>query len=306
MTLPDFVSPMLAKLEQEPFDSDEHLFEIKWDGIRALAFVQDGDYRLLSRNRNDLKPRYPELAFLGDLDEGLVLDGEIIALKDGRPDFQSVLKREQARNPLKIEALMQSQPVCYVVFDILYRDFEPVLDLPLLERREELLAVVDSAQQPLFVLSEGLVGAGLDFFEGIQERRLEGMVAKRLNSTYQPGRRTGAWIKIKQAHEMACVVLGWLGEANDLRSLVVGTEEDGELICVGRVGSGLTDAMRARLLGLCRERAADAPLIEVGGIGGMGGEPHWIEPGLFCRVKYLERTENGLRAPVFVDLLQVE
>ena len=294
---------MLARLEREPFDSDEHLFEIKWDGIRALSFVQDGDYRLLSRNRFDLKPRYPELGFLANLEEGLVLDGEIIALTDGRPDFRAVLRREQAQSPMKIEALMRSLPVSYVVFDVLYRGHESVMDLPLVERREELLAVVEPAGEPRLVLSEGMTGAGLAFFEGVRQRALEGMVAKRLNSTYQPGRRTGAWTKIKEAHELACVILGWLGEPDDLKSLVVGTEEDGVLVCVGRVGSGLTDAMRTLLLALCRERATDEPLIEV---PETGLDAHWIEPGLFCRVRYLERTENGLRAPVFVDLLPVE
>lgn len=300
---------MLAKLEQEPFDSDEHLFEIKWDGIRALSFVEEDGYRLLSRNRFDLKPRYPELGFLADLEEGLVLDGEIIALKEGRPDFHAVLKREQARNPMKIEALMRSLPVSYVVFDILYRDYEPVLDLPLIERREELLAVVETAAQPRLVLSEGLIGSGRTFFEGIQQRQLEGMVAKRLDSTYQPGRRTGAWTKVKQAHELACVVLGWTGDdtgPGDLRSLIIATEEQGQLVCVGRVGSGLTDAMRTKLLDLCRARATADPLIEIGTALDDGKAGHWIEPGVFCKVKYLERTENGLRAPVFLELIQVE
>ena len=109
-SLPDFVPPMLAKLGV-PFDSGEHLFEIKWDGIRALTFVEGGQHRMLTRSRNELTARYPELESLARLPEGTVLDGELVALRDGRPDFRAVMSREHARNPRRIQALARDAPV---------------------------------------------------------------------------------------------------------------------------------------------------------------------------------------------------
>ena len=121
MALPDFIPPMLSKIGS-PFDSDEHLFEIKWDGIRALASIEMGTYRLQSRRASDLLPRYPELSFLADLEPGLVLDGELVVLKNSLPDFSAVLRREQARSSMRIRSLARSTPVTYVIFDLLYSD----------------------------------------------------------------------------------------------------------------------------------------------------------------------------------------
>jgi ATP-dependent DNA ligase len=125
---------MLAKLGREPFDSDQHLFEVKWDGFRAVAFADGGAWRLRSRNRTDFVPRYPELAFLGALEPGLVLDGEIVVFREARPDFAAMLTREQARAASKIEYLARTLPCTYVAFDVLYRDFEPLFELPLRPR----------------------------------------------------------------------------------------------------------------------------------------------------------------------------
>jgi len=301
MSLPDFVPPMLARLGRKAFDSDQHLFEVKWDGIRALTFTEGGSYRALTRNRHDLVPRYPELAVLGKLPAGLVLDGELVVLDEGKPHFQRVLQREQARNPLKIEALARSLPATYVVFDLLYKGGEPLLDLPLHERREALAAVVEAAADPHLVLSEGIVGAGLALFEQVSALGLEGMVAKELSSRYLPGKRTDAWTKIKTFREAVCAILGYLAEGEEVRSLIVALEEGGELVCVGRVGSGLSASLGRRLHERFLPLHREEPLIPCGEHIGQ-----WVEPGLFCRVRFLERTENGLRAPVFLELLEGE
>ena len=125
------------------------------------------------------------------------------------------------------------------------------------------------------------------------------MVAKDLDSRYAPGRRSEAWTKIKRERSAFCMILGFLPEGSeDLKSLIIGTEEDGRLVCVGRVGSGLTAPMRRHLRELCEARRRPNALVDC------GMEGSWVEPGLFCTVKYLERTENGLRAPVFVELVE--
>src|SRR6266852_2305194 len=132
-----FVPPMLAK-RGAPFDSPDHLFEVKWDGTRVLAFVESHCYRLVNRHRADVTDRYPELGFLNDLPAGIVLDGEVVVLRQGKPDFRSLTSRNQARAPLKIQSLTRTLPATYVVFDLLYHRFESLLASPLGARRQRL------------------------------------------------------------------------------------------------------------------------------------------------------------------------
>ena len=299
MSLPEFVAPMLATLQEEAFDSDQHLFEIKWDGIRALSFVEGGTLRLLSRNRHDLAPAYPELEELARLPDGTLVDGELVVLENGQPSFSGSLERIQARGKLRVQALARSRPAQYVVFDLLYSGGKPLLDRRLVERREALREIVAGARQPRLVFSDGVVGSGLRFFEEIRARGLEGLVAKELASRYLPGKRTRSWIKVKTTRTMPCLILGFVeDERGDLSSLIVGAEENGRVVSVGRVGSGLTDELRARLGELCRARLRATPFVET------KEEGSWVEPGLYCTVSFLERTRNGLRAPVFVELLE--
>jgi ATP-dependent DNA ligase len=178
-----------------PFDSSEHLFEIKWDGTRVLAFVESDGYRLVNRHRADVTERYPELGMLAQLSAGTILDGEVVVLRQGKPDFGLLLSRNQARAPLKIQSLARSLPITYVVFDLLYDRFESLLALPLSTRRERLEKLVRACANSRLVFSEGIVGRGRAFFEAVCREDLEGVVAKRLDGRYRPGRR--AWIKIK-------------------------------------------------------------------------------------------------------------
>src|SRR5260370_21076606 len=135
--LPRFVPPMLAK-PGVPFDSSEHLFEIKWDGTRVLAFVDSHGYRLVNRDRADVTDRYPELKFLIDLPAGIVLDGEVVVLRQGKPDFGLLLSRNQTRASFRIQFLARILPVTYVVFDLLYERYESLLAQPLSTRRKRL------------------------------------------------------------------------------------------------------------------------------------------------------------------------
>src|SRR5258707_7717860 len=194
--LPRYVAPMLAR-PGAPFDSEDFLFEVKWDGTRALAFIEEGGVRLLSRHGLDRSVRYPELAGLAHGPDGTVLDGEIVVLHDGQPDFRRLQAREQTHTPLRIRLASQTCPVTYVVFDLLYEAYRPLLAYPLTERRWRLEKLVPTLGMPNVVLSAGIVGAGLALFEEICRRGLEGIVAKRLSSRYQPGRRGEAWRRIK-------------------------------------------------------------------------------------------------------------
>lgn len=297
--LPAAIEPMQAKLHPEPFASDEHLFEIKWDGIRALAFTAGTSTRLVSRRQQPLLERYPEFGGLVMLPPGLVLDGEIVMLREGKPDFSLLMAREHARNPLRIRNLARTQPCAYVLFDLLYQDHEPLLEHPLVERRARLEEVFAHHRGDRWVLSDGITGDGITFYEEACRQQLEGVVAKRLLSRYLPGRRTDAWRKVKRRQRITCVVLGAQCEAGEVRSLIIAAPDaTGALRCVGKVGSGLDARLRAQLEPRLAAHARPGPLIACKHRG------DWVEPLIYCVVEYLERTPHGeLRAPVFKELL---
>jgi bifunctional non-homologous end joining protein LigD len=297
--LPAFIAPMLAKPGQA-FDSDEHLFEIKWDGTRTLCFVEDGCYRLVNRRGVDLTERYPEFSFLRDFPPGTVLDGEMVLFKDGKPDFALLMSREQARAPLKIRTLARSMPAVYVVFDILTDRGRSVMDRPLRLRRRLLEKRLAQRQGPRLMLSQCVVGPGRAFFDETVKRGLEGIVAKGLASKYDPGRRTGAWIKVKRRLELYCMVIGFLPSGkDDFKSLIVAAEEDGGLRPCGKVGTGFDTALRRRINRWLWTHLRKKPVIPCTEKG------KWVEPGLVCRVSCMERSARGeLRAPVFEGLVK--
>ncbi len=287
---------MLA-VHGRPFDSPEHFFEFKWDGIRAEAMVEGGGLRLMSRSGRDVTAWYPALAALAALPEGLALDGEVVAFRDGKPDFELVLDRGRGD---------AAAPVRFVAFDILYRGFAPVLGQPFSERRQILEEVTGAVDCPPLLLSEGVVGGGRALYERASEQGLEGVVAKRLASPYAPGRRNGSWIKIKRRRRVQAVVIGFIEKGDDdFQSLLVagtagaGGASGGPLRYLGRVGGGFTEAMRARLNRLLRERPRKAPLVAC------PERARWVEPGLYCTVSFTELTQAGiLRAPVFEGLIE--
>ena len=302
-SLPIFVEPMLAK-QGEPFDSDRHLFEIKWDGTRGLAYVEGKSLRMMNRRKADITDRYPDLDVLSCLPSGTLLDGEVVVISGDKPDFHKLQSREQARTELKIRTLAKQTPATYVAFDILYHRFRKVIDLPCVERRELLREVltklVAKQGEPRVCFSEGIVGAGRSYFEAACARGLEGVVAKRLDSRYLPGKRSDAWVKIKRHETLACVIIGFVEEDNDLSSLILASDVEGQLVCVGRVGTGYDGAMRARLYDMLRSRLRAKPIIANKEKG------LWVEPELCCRVSCMERTRDGhLRAPVFEGLIDV-
>jgi ATP-dependent DNA ligase len=296
--LPEFIPPMLA-MPGEPFDSDEHLFEIKWDGTRVLLYVDaPGKYRLLNRRKLDTTERYPDLSFLGDLPPGTVLDGEIVVMKDGKPDFPSLLKRDEARTARKIEFAARSLPATYVVFDQIYSEYVSIMEFSCEARRARAAETLKSCGKPHCVLSQGITGRGKDYFDQAVAMQLEGVVAKRLVSRYLPGKRTDCWIKIKRHQTFHCAVIGFIADgASDFESLIIAAEVDGELTFVGRVGSGIDRELRARLNGYLWSHPWPAPIIPCKLKG------NWVEPGLYCTVECMERTATGqLRAPVLLKV----
>jgi ATP-dependent DNA ligase len=190
--------PMLA-VRAEPFDSSEYLFEVKWDGVRAVAAREAIGWRMWGREAADYTARYPELEVLSRLPPGTLLDGEVILCQGGRPHLPSLLSRHQLLRPSQIEAQSRVRPVTYVVFDLLAIRGRSLLGHPLQARREILHGLLDPLHEPRLVFSAGVVGSGRRFFAEAVRQGQEGAMAKHLASRYRPGRRSAAWKKIKPA-----------------------------------------------------------------------------------------------------------
>jgi ATP-dependent DNA ligase len=195
--LPKFVKPMLAVEATEPFDSDDHAFEIKWDGIRCLAFIEAGQVRLQSRELVDVTAQFPELARLGELPGGTVLDGELVAMAEDKPCLARIQHRVQLQNRTRIEILSRSSPVVFVAFDLLYLGGASAMAEPLIERRAKLEEIVREAQGAPMVVSESVLTQGRDLFAAAARLGQEGIMAKVIDSPYAPGRRTRFWTKLK-------------------------------------------------------------------------------------------------------------
>lgn len=291
---------MLARIGPA-FDSPDFLFEIKWDGTRAMTFRDARGYRLQNRRHRSQKERYPELDCLRALPAGTVIDGEIVVLQKGKPTFEGMLRREQAHTIHKVAAAARAWPATYVVFDLLYEKYGSVMNQPCSQRRERLREIIRKLDVPCVAMSEGVVGTGVAYFEQAVKMELEGIVAKRLSSPYLPGLRTDHWIKCKRRQELVCGIIGYQlsDDGHDLRSLIIAGEVEDEIRCLGKVGTGLNEKMRKDLLvRLANLHARTTGLqCDVKGI--------WVKPELFCRVSYLEVTPAGqLRAPVFEGLVE--
>ena len=308
---PPTYAPMLAGSADTPFDDDDWLFEVKWDGVRAIATCvrpgtgEEGRTTLVSRRGNDITPAYPELSSLWErvLARNAVLDGEVVALgKDGRPSFGLLQQRMHLRDPARVDRARRATPVTYMVFDVLAVDGQPLIDLALTER----LAVLDQLLVPgtAVVRSDAIPGTGTALFEAVRAQGLEGIVAKRATSRYHPGRRTSDWLKIKVRRGAQVVVGGWLegqsGRAGELGSLLVGAYDDaGALVWLGRVGTGFDTAERHRLQELLEPLEIDAsPFANPVDRGGV--PVHWTQPTVVAEIEFGEVTGEGrLRAPSY-------
>ena len=300
--LPELVEPMLASPGTLPEDESDWSYEFKWDGVRALARVEGGRLRLHSRKGNDITVTYPELRVLGEeLGATQVwLDGEIVALKDGRPSFPALQQRMHVQNDRQARSLANSVPVTYLIFDVLHLNGKSCMDLPLAERRALLEGL--ELRGPNWNLSPSFTGDGAAVVETASDQQLEGVIAKRLSSRYYPGRRTADWVKITEVLTLEVLVGGWRpGEgrrAGSIGSLMLGVPTDAGLRYVGQVGTGFTDealaALHDRLKPLVRK---ENPFFnEVPRERAKGAT--WVTPELVGEVEFRNWTPDGrLRAP---------
>ena len=292
--------PMLARLAQQPFSGKDWLFEIKWDGFRAIAYVNQA-LSLRSRNQKELKYNFPELEELAQLAHNVVLDGEIVVVKEGKPDFQALLERGQATSPVEIELQAKRSPVVYVVFDILEKDGVSLVDLPLTERKEILKKSVKEGKHVL--LSDFVEEKGEAYYRVALEKGLEGVMAKKKDSVYEQGVRSGNWLKIKKLRSCDCVIFGYTqgsgARSGTFGALLLGLYDGEKPVYVGKVGTGFSQALLQTLSEkfqqLKTEKAPFEPDIP--------DEVTWLKPELVCEVGYQVVTRDvRLRMPRFLGL----
>ena len=297
--LPMWVRPMLASGDGFPQDAAAWAYELKWDGVRASAYIQDGRLlRLLSRTGRDITVTYPELRGLGPAAHAgqLVLDGEIAAFEQGRPSFEALQDRIHVSSAAQADRLAARHPVAFMAFDLLHLDGLPTLEIPYQVRRELLDGLALSGRwwqtPPAFT---GLTGAEL--LEVASQQSLEGVVAKRLDSPYQPGARSPDWRKVKrQLHQEA--VVGGVNPGKGARaglvgSLLMGVQTPAGLAYAGRVGTGFSDSslrhIGQRLAPL--RRSASPFATEVPAEHARGAI--WIEPEVVIEVEFAGWTREG-------------
>lgn len=304
--MPERVAPMLAGAGELPRDAAKWSFEVKWDGVRALAYLRPGRLRLESRNLNEITDAYPEVRGIL-LDLGMreaVLDGEIVAFDaEGKPSFERLQSRMHVTSPSAIKRLSKSSPVVYAIFDLLYLDGRSLLGLPYSERRQHLEGL--GLGGPAWRVPGVHPGAGRALLEATAAQGLEGVVAKRLDSRYEPGRRTGAWVKVKHVRRQELVIAGWLpGEGRRterIGALLMGVREDGRLRYAGRVGTGFTDRTLVALAGRLAPLRTDTPPFEPR--PKLPRSAVFVRPELVAEVEFREWTGEGvMRAPSFKGL----
>jgi bifunctional non-homologous end joining protein LigD len=304
--LPESMAPMMARLGVLPKPPDDRwAYEIKWDGVRALAFVSGGRVRLSNRNERDITARYPEVRPLGEAlgAREALLDGEVVAFDDGRPSFQRLQSRMHLASDAQVRRMAERQPVVYVIFDLLHLDGRSLIARPYEERRAMLLEL--GLAGPAWQVPGHHVGDGAAMLEASRTQGLEGIVAKRIDCPYEPGRRARNWIKIKNVRQSDVVVGGWTpgegGRSSTLGALAIGFHDDeGELRYAGKVGSGFAHAELTRVQRLLEPLAReDSPFT--------GRQPpkgtRFVEPELVAVVEYRDITNSGtLRAPTYKGL----
>ena len=293
---PERIVPMLARLAPLPADTDGWAGEIKWDGVRAIAYCRPGRVELRTRNLNEVTRQYPEVRRLSrqlGMREA-VLDGELVAFDaEGRPSFERLQQRIHQTDEAVVRRRMKSHPVTYEIFDLLHLDGRDLMAEPY-ERRRELLDGLE-LDGPSWQTPRHSAGHVAELLAASAEQGLEGIVVKRLDSAYVPGKRTGAWLKVKNVGRQEFVIGGWMpGEGrrrNRVGSLLIGYFEDGDLRYAGRVGTGFKEAdlqeLAAKLAPLRRE---DNPF--AGRSGPRGAE--YVEPELVAEFEFRELTAEGM------------
>lgn len=282
---------MLISEDQKPFDSPDYVYELKLDGIRCVAYLDENGADLRNKRNMALGPIFPELRDIyKQVNKPCILDGELVVLDKGKPNFELLQRRALMTDPFRIKIAADTNPAAYVAFDILYYDGKELLQLPLMERKSTLdIAVLES---PRLAISRVTEGQGIALYNLAEGMELEGIVAKRRDSYYYMGKRTKDWIKIKYMQEEDLIAAGFIPKGNHMISLVVGKPENGKLRYEGHVTLGVT---REKIQQLDTNPNCPFEQLPAG-----NEDAIWFDYMPLCTVQYMKRTtKGGMRQPVF-------
>lgn len=280
-------TPMLLGEVNKPFDDDEYIYEIKYDGVRSLVFVNNGKVVVKNRYGVDITEMFPEIKVLSKyFKEDVIFDGEIIMFENGNVSFSKLQKRIHLKNKKTIDYLSKTNPVVFVCFDILY-DGTLLINLSLEERKKILEKYEDN---DIFIKSKYVKKDGKKLFNIVKKMNMEGIVAKKINSKYQINERSEDWIKIKNYQKGEFIVLGYINKENSyVISLLLGERLKGKLKYVGKVSLGKKRSLANKIMNMKNIK----PILEI-----KEKDIVYIKPEIKCEVQYLERTNNGsLRQP---------
>lgn len=292
MEFGQFFQPMLLEEVEEPFNSSSFLFELKFDGIRAVMHVGPKTFKIFSRNGSELTILHPELKNIQkDFKQNVIFDGEIVLFYKGKPNFSKLQERMHTKNKKRIEYLSKELPVCFIAFDCLYENGKTLINKTLVERKKVLEKYQDT---DYFMKVSYIENSGKKLFQNVKKMDFEGIVAKRKDSPYEINTRTENWLKIKNLKKEIFYIGGFIEKKeNAVVSLLLGEYKNKKLHFVGKVTMGKKQPMYQKLKKESIKKVSPFCDYE-------NKECFYIKPHLQCEIWYLERTkENRLRQPVF-------
>ena len=284
--------PMLLDEKKEPFNSSEYLFELKFDGTRTLIFVEPSKIKIVNKRGNILNETYPELQSIKKLvNSKCIFDGEIVLMIDGKPSFKKLQERALLKDKFKISLIKKEFPVTFVCYDIIYEG-KDLTELPLSQRKNILLKYPDT---DFFVKTKFILTYGEEFYKAIRKENLEGIVAKKLDSTYKINKRSKDWIKIKNLKEEEFYIIGYNEGKGVLASILLGKTSKNKIVYVSNVtiGKNSPDFRLIKDLKKCKN-IYDAP----------DEDYIFVEPNLKCIVAFMEKTKTDkLRQPIYKGVI---
>lgn len=289
MKFNQFFAPMLLTQIEKPFDDEQFLFELKFDGIRATIHVSPNKFIIYNRNGYDITYLYPELKEIQNIvKEKCIFDGEIVSFDKTAPSFSKLQHRSHTKDKEKIAYFAENEPVCFIVFDCIYKN-KSLTNLPLIERKKILSNFKDT---DYFIKTQYTLKEGIKLFKKVKKANLEGIVAKKIDSKYEINTRTHNWIKIKNFKDEEFYIGGYL-ETKAKVSLLLGEYRDNNFHFVGKVSITRTRDIYNKIKKM--KNLKSSPFYEY-----QEKDAIYITPKLKCEVTYLERTkDNNLRQPVF-------
>lgn len=292
------ISPMLLNEIKEPFDDDNYIYELKLDGIRCVAYIDPNSVTLQNKRFKDLTEIYPELSDICKcVKKRIILDGELVFLTNGKPDFYALQRRSLMTDKFKISLVAKKNPVQLVAFDILYFEGQDLTCKPLMERKDKLAKAVTEGHN--MSISRWIEKNGIAFFELAKKENLEGIVAKKKDGQYHIGKRTSDWIKIKVMKDEDVCICGYqLDDNGNVKDLILGYyNDDGMLNCRGKVFLGVSNEERKIIKDFAIKNTLESPFFD------KYKNVIWIKPKLIGTVEYMQDTNlGGMRQPVWKGL----